>query len=416
MKNTWLLVRKDFKRKWKNPVVIFGFLLIPVVFTFILGLVFGGGDDPSLPRVKILAADNDNSVLSELFLNTFTQGELKTLLDLVRVEEPEGRRLLDKGKASAFLLIPENFGADVWDGQPVEILLLKNPSEQFLPQIAEEVSDITSLLLSSLFSVFKDELSTIRTLVEQEEFQDADISALSVQFKNRFDGIAKYVLPPVVALRQTTVTDDESKEASYSVYSYIFPAISIMFLLFICNVVFEDTLREKESGTLLRMSVSPLRISEFIWSKIVTAAMIGMMCTLVLVILGSLIYSIRWGHPVLVLLVVVTLNILFAGFIAFLYSFVRTERQAGAVLSSVIILMALFGGSMVPLDSLPPFIKPISKMTVNYWGLEAFRMSIMGEPLNRILPLLLGITAAGILFAAISTLFLNRNLRKGLLR
>lgn len=416
MKNTWLLVRKDFKRKWKNPVVIFGFLLIPVVFTFILGLVFGGGDDPSLPRVKILAADNDESILSELFLNTFTQGELKTLLDLVRVEEPEGRRLLDKGKASAFLLIPENFGADVWEGRPVEILLLKNPSEQFLPQIAEEVSDITSLLLSSLFSVFKDELVTIRTLVEQEEFHDADISSLSVRFKNRFDGIAKYVLPPVVALRQTTVSDNKDKETSYSVYSYIFPAISIMFLLFICNVVFEDILREKESGTLLRMSVSPLRISEFIWSKIVTAALIGMICTLVLVIIGSLIYSIRWGHPLLIILVVITLNILIAGFIAFLYSFVRTERQAGAVLSSVIILMALFGGSMVPLDSLPSFIKPISKMTVNYWGLEAFRMSIMGEPLNRIFLLLLGITATGVLFAVLSTFFLNKNLRKGLLR
>lgn len=416
MRTVLLLVSKDFRRKWKNPVVIIGFMLIPVVFTFILGMVFGGSEEEILPKVQVLAADNDQSLLSQMFLNSLSQGDLEKLIEIRKVEEKEGRRLLDRGKASALLIIPASFGKDVWEGRPVELLLLKNPSEQFLPQIAEEVIDTASLLFSSLFSVFSDELAAIKGFLERESLSDEDISSLSIMIKNRIEGIAKFVLPPVISLKQETISRARKQATNVSIHHYIFPALAVMFLLFICNVVFEDMLREKESGTLLRLSVSPLKFTEFIWSKTVTSALIGIFCTIFLILLGSLIFSIRWGNPVLVLFIVLSLNILIAGFISFLYSFIRTERQAGAVLSSVILIMSLVGGSMIPVENFPSFLKPVSRLTLNYWGLEAFRISILGEPVRQIIPILAGMVLAGILLSFLSSRFLERNLRKGLLR
>lgn len=416
MRNILILVKKDFKRKWKNPVLILGFMLIPVLFTFIFGMVFGGEEEETLPRLTLLIVDNDKSLISSFLTTAMSQGELKKMVELKPMEtEEEGRDLLGKGKASALLFIPENFGRDVLDGKNVEVLLLKNPSEQFLPLIAEEIIDTTTLILSSLLSVFSEEVDTIKEFIGMDKFPDSDISAFSVQVKNRIESISKYVFPPVIGLKQETIKGEEESE-SISVRSYIMPGMAIMFLMFICNVVFEDILREKETKTLLRLNVSRMIMTEFIWSKIVISALIGMLCTLVLIGLGVALFSIYWGNFFTVFLIVLCLNILIAGFIAFLYSFIKTELQAGAVLSSVIFIMSLLGGSMVPADNFPSFIQVISKVTLNYWGIKAFRMAMMEEPFGNLLPILSGMVLAGVLLSLISSRFIQNNLKKGLLK
>jgi ABC-2 type transport system permease protein len=417
MKNILHLIQKDFKRKWKNPVVILGFLLIPVVFTIIFGIVFGSSEEQTLPQVSVFAVDKDKSFLSQFFLTALNQEELKKLVSLKVVEEEEGRRLLDKGKASALLIIPENFTEDVWNNRSAEILLLKNPAEQFLPQIAEEIVDTASLLFSSLFSVFNNEVSLIRDVIEKGEFSDRDVSTLSVRVKNRLEGVGKFVFPPVISLKQETLSEKKEEAGpSLTVQGYILPAMAIMFLLFICNIVFEDMLREKEMGTLRRMSVSSLKLSEFIWSKTITSALIGMICTSVLVVLGIVLFSIQWGNLFIVFLIVLCLNIMLAGFISLIYSFIQTERQAGAVLSSVIIVMSMLGGSMMPVENFPPLIQQISKITLNYWGLKAFHKAIQRAPFQEMAPILVGMLAAGIVFSVVGSFFLKSNLRKGLIR
>ncbi len=418
MKRVFLLTGKDFKRKWKNPVIIIGFLLIPVVFTFLFGIIFGSSEENILPAIKVLSVDQDQSLFSRLYLSALTQGELKDMMNLENISsEEKARSLMNKGKASALIIIPPEFGKKIWAGNPVEITLIKNPSEQFLPQIAEEISDTTVLLFSALFQVFSDEIDRIRELSKQPEIPDQIISNLSVMIKDRMESIGKYVFPPVISIKQVTQHENqETEENSLSVQSYILPAISIMFLLFICNVVFEDLLREKEKGTLLRMSISPLRMSEFVWSKILTSILIGIICSLFLVILGSFLFSITWGRLDVLLVIIICLNILLSGFIAFLYTFIRTERQAGALMSSVIIVMALLGGSMIPISNFPPFVQKISLLTVNYWGLEAFRKNIMGEPISQIWLIVFGMLAAGTTLSVVSSILMKNKLKKGLYR
>jgi ABC-2 type transport system permease protein len=414
VRNIFQLVRKDFKRKWKNPAVILGFLLIPFVFTLIFGMVFGSGGEQALPQVKILAVDNDKSLVSGLMLGALTQGELNELIVLEEVEELEGRKLLDGGKASALLIIPESFGDNIWEGKPTEILLIKNPAEQFLPQIAEEILDTMTLGLSSLRQVFADELKTIRELAGLEALPDESISAISLQFRDRIDGLSKYLIPPVISIKQITLSEEKEEVTDLSVQGYILPAIAVMFLLFICNAVFEDVLTENETGTLMRLRVSPVNLREYIWSKIVTSTLIGILCTSLLIILGRIIFSIHWGNPVSIALLILCLNILIAGFISFLFSFVRTERQAGALLTTVILLMSMLGGSMVPVENYPPAILKFSKLTLNYWGITAFKDIMRGEPFAKIAPILLFMVIGGVLLSIFGSYFMNKNLQKGI--
>jgi ABC-2 type transport system permease protein len=392
--------------------------MIPLLFTFLFGFIFGTSGEEVLPSIKVLAVDNDDSLLSRLYLGAFTQGELKEMLSLeTAASEEKARHSLDQGKASALIIIPDGFGDAVWSGEETEITLIKNPSEEFLPQVAEEISSTTALIFSGLLQVFSDELDQIRQFAEMNEnIPDQAISTISIQMKNRMEGIEKYIFPPVISIKQITRDDpDENQSSGFSIHSYILPAISIMFILFICNIVFEDLLREKEKGTLLRMSISPMRISEFVWSKIATSLGIGITCTFFLVGLGALIFSIHWGQPGLLILIIICLNILISGFIAFLYTFIRTERQAGALMSSIIVVMALLGGSFTPIQNFPPFVQKISRFTVNYWGLEAFHKNIAGLP-EEVWPIIMGMLVTGVVLAAASSYILREKLKKGLYR
>ncbi|MGD8538208.1 MAG: ABC transporter permease [Candidatus Aminicenantes bacterium] len=416
MKNLLHLVWKDFMRKWKNPVVILGFLCIPFVFTLIFGFVFGSDGEEALPRVKILAVDKDNSLISGFILRSLTQGDLNELIELEEVEEDEGYSLLDKGKASALLVIPKGFGENIWDGKKTEILLVKNPAEQFLPQIAEEILDTLTLILSSLRHIFADELNTIRTFADLDEFPDEAISTISIKLKNRIEGVTKYVFPPVISLKQQTISEEKEEVSDLSISAHILPAIALMFLLFICNTVFEDSLREKETGTLTRIRISPASMTEYIWSKIFTSALIGIICTALLILLGQVLFSIDWGDPLAIALLVLSLNILIAGFIAFLYAFVRTERQAGALLTTVILLMSMLGGSMIPVENFPPIVASFSKLTLNYWGITSFKKLMRGESIAAIFPILIFMVFTGVVFSIVGSFFLNNNLKKGIIR
>jgi ABC-2 type transport system permease protein len=418
VKNIPLLIRKDFKRKWKNPVVILGFMLIPLLFTLIFGLVFGSSETDILPRIRVLLVDIDKSLISNFISTAMSQGELKKMIELKPMEsEDRARQMLNKGKASAILIIPENFGEDTLDGKKSELLLLKNPSEQFLPLIAEEITDTVALIISSLLAVFASETEIIRGFIKRKDIPDVALSSLSLAVRDKIESISKYAFPPVISLKQETIKEeDQEKTVSLTMQSYILPAMAIMFLLFICNVVFEDILQEKESGTLLRMNISPMTITEFIWSKILTSALIGILCTFVLIGLGAMVFGIKWGNFFSVLLIVLCLNILIAGFISFLYSFVKTENQASALLTSVILVMSLLGGSMIPVANFPQIIQNASKLTVNYWGMEAFRMSIMKKPIIGLMPILFGMLTAGIVLSLISSFFIQNNLKKGLLK
>ncbi|GAH00608.1 unnamed protein product [marine sediment metagenome] len=71
---------------------------------------------------------------------------------------------------------------------------------------------------------------------------------------------------------------------------------------------------------------------------------------------------------------------------------------------------------MVPTESFPPFILNISKLTLNYWGIQAFRKAATDAPFQEIFPILLGMILAGIFFSIVGSYFLNKNLKKGLFK
>ncbi len=136
MRFLWISALKDLRRLRREPVTVVTWLAIPTFIAVILTLVFGPGG--ARPNGKLLVVDQDGGIGATLLTNVFSQGTLANMLTVEKVEKEEGRRRIDKGEASALLVIPGGFTNAFLGGPAVRVQLVRNPAQRIVPDIIEE--------------------------------------------------------------------------------------------------------------------------------------------------------------------------------------------------------------------------------------------------------------------------------------
>src|ERR1700689_768205 len=126
-------VTKDLRRMRRDPLALATSLGIPLVLVTLVTLVFSGGQ--AAPQGRLLVADEDGTVLSQLLTGAFTRDPLSKMFVMETIGREEGRRRMDHGDASALLIIPKGFQDAFFQNQPVQLQLLTNPAQEILPKI-----------------------------------------------------------------------------------------------------------------------------------------------------------------------------------------------------------------------------------------------------------------------------------------
>lgn len=374
MKLVFLLLKNDLRRRLRNPLGVILMMCIPLVITLIIGLVFGGEGGIELPRIKVLLVDKDNGLFGQFIRQSMQQEQFAEMIDLVAVEEEEGLVLMEKGKASALIIIPENFTGNVLDRKPVEIALIKNPAEGFLPMIVEELVTTTALLLDQGMYIFAEPVEKARSIIDASKWPSGgDFQALLDSGRDRIILVGGYLTDSLVALRSEVADSDEEEEEGFNIFAFILPGSLMIGLLFISELVLRDIVREKNAGTLARQFAAPVNAEHVIASKILaTFTITGAACMLLLVI-GRFGFGISLGKPIPLVVQFIGTILMCTGVISLLYGFIRSERAADAVLSVAIIVMALFGGSMVPIEQMGGALQKIGRFSPVYWAADGFK-------------------------------------------
>src|SRR3954451_13091343 len=126
-----VLLAKDLRRAWRNPLPWLINLIVPLAMTALIGLVFGGNSGGNaLGRVRFAVVDEDKSVLSDFLRGAANRGEGGKHLEPTFMEREEALRQVNEGKISAVLIIPPNFMRNYLTArEAVSLELIKNPAE-----------------------------------------------------------------------------------------------------------------------------------------------------------------------------------------------------------------------------------------------------------------------------------------------
>jgi ABC-2 type transport system permease protein len=185
--------------------------------------------------------------------------------------------------------------------------------------------------------------------------------------------------------------------------------MAILFLIYTTSTVGgRSILAEREDGTLPRMLTTPSTISQVLGGKVFGTFLIGVVQVSILVVVSSLMFSLNWGDPLAVFLLILCAVAGATGWGILLASIAKTSGQVASLGTALMLIFGILGGSFGGTAGLPGVMGIISRITPNTWAQEGF-IELAGQgTLIDILPSMGGLLVMAVVLFAIAVLFFRR--------
>lgn len=195
-----LLLSKDLRRAWRNPLPWLISLALPLCITALIGLAFGGkSDSGGLGRIRFAVVDEDDSALTGFLRGAANQREGGKYLEPVFLPRETAMRQIQDNKLSAVLIIPEHFTRHYLTGsEAVTLELIKNPAQSIHPAVLDELLHAVVTALNAVARNFQSEFPEWQEVIEGKA-DYRKISALIERTGDKLQVAKKYVNPPLVS-------------------------------------------------------------------------------------------------------------------------------------------------------------------------------------------------------------------------
>jgi len=179
------------------------------------------------------------------------------------------------------------------------------------------------------------------------------------------------------------------------------PAWTVFAMFFIVIPLTGNLIKERESGTALRLRVMPGSYIHVLSSKILVYLVVCLIQFLLMMLVGITILplfglpALDPGHQKLALIILAASTAIAAtGYGVMLGTIATTQEQAASFGSVSVVILAAIGGIWVPVFMMPGIMQMLSRISPLNWGLEGFYdVFLRGGGMVEVLPyvaLLLG--------------------------
>jgi ABC-2 type transport system permease protein len=208
----------------------------------------------------------------------------------------------------------------------------------------------------------------------------------------------------------TLKTNQEGAEAvEFDMLAYMAPGMALLFLMYTVSYGGRSILAERSQGTLPRLLVSPTSTAQVLGGKVLGIFFMGVAQVGILILASTLLFGVKWGDmPGLVVLILATV-LGATGWGMLITAIARTPAQMGSLGSAVMLIFGILGGSFINLDQMPAFVRTLSKITPNAWGLDGFTTLALGGRLPNLIEPITALLIMGTVLFGISVLLFSRN-------
>jgi ABC-2 type transport system permease protein len=317
------MLRKEFLSVFRDPrmrLVIFG---LPVIQT----LIFGYAVSLDVRHVRLGVLDRDQTPASRALVARFTGS---SYFDAVAYTQDEAvaRRLIDAGDAAAILQINSGYEADLRGGRTAAVQLIVDGSDS---NTARFVVNYASVIAAT----YDRQLVLDRAL--RQAGRTVPVGSIDLQSRAWFNA------------------DLESRNF------YVPGIIATLVMLVSLMLTSMAIVREKETGTIEQIMVTPIRPVEFILGKCAPFAVIGFLNVGLVALVGLFWFSIPFrGSFMLLLLGTASFLISTLGIGLFISTISATQQQAMMTTFFFFFPAMLFSGFIFPIANMPEIIQWLS--------------------------------------------------------
>ena len=405
------IVLNDLRIFFSHRGNLIGLLVMPILFTLVLGWSLGGGGGgPSRLRVDLI--DLDNTDLSARLVDELHATNDALVLcpldndsdDYCRLEdEPlDLARAIERarqGRTSALIVVPAGYAAALQTFQRANIdyysisdPTIPSPVLQTLNAVLQRVNSasMTTGVAGALLDNFMDATGFN---IGSEASRNAFINTLYL-------GAEQKLREHPLSVRYVT-TDENANAGFENGFNQSVPGMGSMYTMFTVLGGMAILLRERRQWTLQRLLILPLSRSQILGSKICTYFVLGMIQYLIVFAVGAA-FGVNFGSNPLALLAVMGAFVLCITALAFaLAPRITTELQASRVTLLLSLSLPPLGGAWWPLEITPEFMQAIGRLSPVAWAMDGFYDLIyFNGGFGDIMPEL------GVLFGAAAVLFM----------
>ncbi|RIK32617.1 MAG: hypothetical protein DCC56_02050 [Anaerolineae bacterium] len=411
-----LIGLKDLKLMFRDRAALLLMLLTPFLLTLGMGLVtgqFSGDNNSGISDIPVVIVNLDNDSLGNALVDVFNSDDLADLVEPASSQDPEAaRRLVDEDEVAAAIIIPAGFTQSVIPqnngAAPNEELTIEFYSNPSRPTSAGIIKAILDGFLARLDEMRLGGLTTITQLLASGRIQPQDANQVGEEMGERLQSAAVNGETTAITLN-TSTSEQETNE--FNALAYFAPGMALMFLMYTVSYGGRSILAEKAGGTLPRLLVSPTNSAQVLGGKVFGIFLMGAAQMLILIGASTLFFGLNWGNTLSVILLVLVAVFGATGWGLLITALARTPAQIGSVGSAVMLIFAMLGGSLIPLDNLPAITQALGRITPNAWAMDGFLTLALGGTLTLLSPPILALLTMGILLFLISTvLFGKKNL------
>jgi ABC-2 type transport system permease protein len=310
------LLRKEFRSVFRDPrmrMVIFG---VPVIQT----LIFGYAVTMDVRHVRLVVMDFDGSPASREIVAAFTGSDYFDAVQHTDRAE-EARAAIDAGRAAAILQINAGFEQTLRAGRPAIVQLIVDGSD----------SNTARLVLNYSASI-------------AGAHQQALVLAAAERRAGRTLSLGQ------VDLRTRAWFNPNLESRNY----YVPGVMAVLVMLLSLMLTGMAIVREKESGTIEQIMVTPIRPIEFILGKFAPFIVIGFVDVILVTLVGVFWFDIPIRGSFALLLLGTTCFLLSTlGIGLFISTVSQTQQQAMMTTFFFFFPAMLLSGFIYPVANMP---------------------------------------------------------------
>ncbi len=311
---TWAIARKEFWHILHDPRSLMIVFMLPVIQL----IMFGYALNFEIQNVALAVINYDHSHYSTELIDHFRGSRFFSLF-FPDVLPSQMNQLFLERKARAVLIIPDDFGENLRQGRSVAVQLLIDSAD---PNAAQHIRNYVATTVQ-LFNLNQK-------------------GAVQLPFDVR-----------------TTIWFNPELKSAYFFVPGLLALILVMISALLTSVAIA---REKESGTLEQLLVSPVRRYEIILGKVIPYIALAFLDALLILFIGVVLFHVPFRGDLLVLLFLTLLYILAALSLGIMISTIAPTQQVAMMMaqSSTLLPTLFLSGFIFPLESLPRILQYIS--------------------------------------------------------
>ena len=358
------LIRKEFQQLRRDR------RLLPIVFIapVIQLLILGYAANLDVRDIPTLLCDQDGSVVSrELASAFFRSGYFSLEASVATASAAE--QYIDRGRTAMAIMIPRGFGAALSAGHPAQLQVIADGSRSYAAMI---VARSEARLQASRASPARP-------------------------------------TPPGITLETRIWYNPELKSRNFLVPGILALLLMVMTLLLTSLAI----VKEKETGTLEQLIVTPLSSRVLILGKLLPFAGIGFVDVLLVLAAAYLLFGIGVSGSLLLLLALSAVFLLTTLGLGLLVSTVSRNQQQAMMTAVFFVMlpMVFLSGFVFPIENMPVSIQALTYLLpLRYYFVIVRGLFLKGVGLAELWPEALALLVFGIMIFVISVLRFRKRL------